>query len=279
MKTDAAKKFEEFIQIVKRLRDPVSGCPWDLAQTNESIRPYLVEECYEVLEAIDLKNDDELKKELGDVLLQVVLHAQIAADRKAFSIEDVVQLISEKMVRRHPHIFGGHIFGGMEDTKGLVEAKTAEDVKTNWERIKLEERKNAGENQQILAGVPKALPALVRAQRLGQKAAKFGFDWKELKDVWAKVEEELGELKIEIGSFDNPTSNKDRITAELGDLLFALSQLGRWLDTHTEDALRACCDRFTSRFNTVEGQLEKPMTEYTVEELEVLWQRAKLSEK
>ncbi len=264
----AGENFEEFVQIVKQLRDPEGGCPWDLAQTNESIRPYLIEECYEVLEAIDSKNDEELKKELGDVLLQVVLHSQIAADRAAFTIEDVVKLISEKMIRRHPHVFK------TEDvTPNLVEAKTAEDVKMNWERIKQNERKKAGEDEAILSGIPKALPALVRAQRIGQKAAKFNFDWKEPKDVLAKVEEELEELKVELKDFKN--TNKERVASELGDILFALAQLGRWVDTHSEDALRACCDRFTERFNLVEKSLTRPMPEYSVEELEELWQKAK----
>ena len=264
----AGSNFEEFVSVIKQLRDPEGGCPWDLAQTNESIRPYLVEECYEVLEAIDTKNDTELKKELGDVLLQVVLHSQIASDRGAFTIDDVVRLVTEKMISRHPHVFKSDVV-----TPNLVDAKTPEDVKLNWERIKQNERKNAGEDQSILSGVPKALPSLVRAERIGQKAAKFNFDWKESKDVWDKVEEELQELKQELGDFSNP--NKDRVSSELGDLLFALAQLGRRLGTHSEDALRGCCDRFTRRFNQVERSLERPMPEYSIEELEELWQKAK----
>ena len=260
--------FEEFVKVIKQLRDPNGGCPWDLAQTNESIRPYLVEECYEVLEAIDTKNDGELKKELGDVLLQVVLHSQIAADRGAFTIEDVVRLITEKMISRHPHVFKSDI-----QTPNLIDAKTPEDVKLNWERIKQNERKKAGEDQSILTGIPKALPALVRAERIGQKAAKFNFDWKESKDVWAKVEEELGELKQVLRDFEN--FDKERVSSELGDLLFALAQLGRRLGTHTEDALRECCERFTKRFNQVEKSLERPMPEYSIEELEERWQQAK----
>jgi tetrapyrrole methylase family protein/MazG family protein len=262
------KEFEEFVSVIKKLRDPNGGCPWDLAQTNESIRPYLVEECYEVLEAIDSKNDNELKKELGDVLLQVVLHSQIASDRGAFTIEDVVKLITEKMITRHPHVFKSDV-----KTPNLIDAKTPEDVKLNWERIKQNERKNAGEDQSILSGIPKALPALVRAERIGQKAAKFNFDWKESKDVWEKVIEEVGELKAELNDFEN--FDKKRVSSELGDLLFAIAQLGRRLGTHSEDALRECCDRFTTRFNHVEKSLEKPMPEYSVEELEVLWQKAK----
>lgn len=261
--SQAAEKFREFVEVVQKLRNPDGGCPWDLAQTHESIRPYLIEECYEVLDAIDHGNDSELKKELGDLLLQIVLHSQIAADRGAFSVSEVTELITEKMIRRHPHVFGD------------VNVKTPEDVKTNWERIKLEEKKDAGEEQAVLSGVPKALPALNQAQRLGEKAAKFNFDWDSIDGVWAKVEEELLELKAEIDLPEGMVGRKERIFHELGDLLFAATQLGRWLGVHSEDALRAGCRRFTERFNKVEKLAEKPLTEHSTEELEALWQQAK----
>ncbi len=262
----AAENFRKFVEIIARLRDPNGGCPWDIAQTNQSIRPYLVEETYEVLEAIDRADDGELKKELGDLLLQVVLHSQIAADRGAFQIDEVVALITEKMIRRHPHVFG------------TAEASTPEEVKTNWERIKLQEKRADGEPETILGGVPKALPALVRAQRLGEKAAKFNFDWESIDGVWAKVEEELKELKAETARVENDPERQQRIFEELGDLFFALGQLGRWLKVHSEDTLRAACDRFTTRFNRVEAMVEKPLTEHTVDELEALWQKAKRAE-
>lgn len=264
----AGTEFEEFVAVIKRLRDPINGCPWDIAQTNESIRPYLVEECYEVLEAIDSKNDYELKKELGDLLLQVVLHSQIATDRGVFKIEDVIKAITEKMISRHPHVFKPE-----NKTANLIEVKTPEDVKLNWERIKQNERKDAGEDQSILSGVPKALPALTRAERIGQKAAKFNFDWETKKDVWLKIKEELQELEAELGDFEN--FNPKRVSSELGDLLFAIAQLGRRLGIHSEDALRECCDRFTNRFNLLEKSLTRPMPEYSIMELEELWQKAK----
>jgi tetrapyrrole methylase family protein/MazG family protein len=253
----AADAFFDFVSTVKKLRDPDSGCPWDIEQSHESIRPYLIEEAYEVLQAIDGRDDEELKKELGDLLLQVVLHCQIAADRGAFTAADVVQAVNEKMIRRHPHVFG--------DTT----VKGSGEVLKNWEQIKLKEK---SEGESVLSGIPKALPALNRAQRLGEKAARFNFDWESLEGVVKKVEEEFGELRAEMA-----TGDTERIGEELGDLFFALAQLGRWMGVHSEDALRACCDRFTERFKLVEQLATGPLKDLSVDQLEELWQEAKRS--
>lgn len=262
----AAQAFEVFTATIRKLRDPNGGCPWDLEQTHKSIRPYLIEEAYEVLEAIDDADDSELKKELGDLLLQVVLHSQIAADRKAFQISDVVEGVNEKMIRRHPHVFGD------------VTAETSGKVVKNWEQIKLNERKEEGkESSSILSGIPRALPSLNRAQRIGEKAARFNFDWENLDGVLAKIDEELGELKAEIASPAESPGRQERLSNELGDLFFALCQLGRWLKVHSEDALRETCDRFSARFECVEKLTPKPLKECSIEELEELWQRAKRS--
>ena len=287
--------FAEFVRIVRALRHPQTGCPWDLEQTHESLRPYLVEECYEVLEAIEAKDDKELLTELGDVLLQVVLHSQVASERNAFTIDDVVQAVTDKMVRRHPHVFG--------ETKGQV--KTASEVINRWEAIKHGERKEENKTDQTpsrLAGIPIALPALIRAQRLGEKASKANFDWRSTEDVWTKVEEELGELKEELNSllegnasslpcanalFDAALAGNDEalpsrreektknLQHELGDVLFALTQLARKLNFSAEDALRGCCDRFIKRFSALETSLGEKLFTASDDELEAEWQKAK----
>ena len=267
--------FERFVEVVRRLRDPNGGCPWDLEQDHASLRPYLIEESYEVIDAIDQGDDSELTKELGDVLLQVVLHAQVARDRGAFSIEDVVTSVSEKMVRRHPHVFGD------------VQVSDSGEVVRNWERIKSEERGKDGDAAQAsstLKGIPKALPALIRAQRLGEKAAKVSFDWRNAKDVRDKLTEEIGELDAELaasGAFSEPEkvtdAQRERIAEEMGDVLFSLCQLSRWLGFHAEDSLRGCADRFLARFEEMERTLGKPLEGLTDEEMEEAWQKAKRS--
>lgn len=263
-----ADEFKRFVEIIRALRDPVTGCPWDKEQTHKTIRQYLIEESYELLEAIDNEDDAHFAEELGDVLLQVVLHAQIAADRGAFTIDDVVQKIADKMVRRHPHVFGE-----------TVVADSAE-VKRNWETIKAEERKEKAQDHSLLAGVPKTLPALNRAQRLGEKAAKVHFDWEKIPEVWAKISEELGELKVEVDAIAaNPKAatadQKKRIEHELGDLCFALTQLARWTGVSAEDSLRTCCDRFMQRFALMEKIAKKPLEEHSPSELDQLWNEAK----
>jgi MazG family protein len=276
----AGESFARLVEIVRQLRDPESGCPWDIKQTHDSIRPYLLEEAYEVLEAIDAGHDEEFAKELGDLLLQVVLHAQIASDRKAFHVKDVVEAISKKLVRRHPHVFGD------------VKADTPEEVKKNWEQIKLEEKvtSESGEERtrkSVLEGIPRSMPSLGRAFRISEKAAHVGFDWDSFGSVQAKLEEELAELEVELlaaraslierpleaGALAAPLRGK--IEHEIGDVLFSVVQLARWLGLSPEDCLRMGCDRFERRFSTLELSASDSLSKLSLRELESLWERAK----
>jgi tetrapyrrole methylase family protein/MazG family protein len=251
--------FEELAAIMRRLRGP-GGCPWDGEQTHDSIKPYLIEEAYEVVEAIDARDDRELCAELGDLLLQIVFHAEMARQRRAFDIADVIRAISEKMVRRHPHVFGDTAVSG------------ADEVVRNWSRIKSEERQ-AAQDSSALAGVPRAMPALLRAQRLGEKAGHAGFDWSDAAGVLAKLREELDEL-------DEAMAHGDRAQAEaeLGDLLFAATSLARHLRVSSEAALTGAADRFSQRFRRMEAALaarRRDMHDATPEELDALWQESK----
>lgn len=272
MSSNSAALFQRLVEVIKALRTPVTGCPWDLEQTHDSIRPYLVEETYEVLDALESKDDNEFSAELGDLLLQVVLHAQIAADRKAFDIDTVVQKITEKMIRRHPHVFG------------TTKVEGAEEVLRNWETIKLKEKEGVDTKRggsALLSGVPRAMPALLRAQRLGEKASKVGFDWDSVEGVWAKVREELDEIQQELPQGDSPQNEEERsrLGSEIGDVLFALCQLSRWLNLSAEDCLKGSSDRFVSRFAEMEKIAPRPLSELKIDELETLWQSAKLSQK
>ncbi len=248
--------FDEYIAIVRRLR---RECPWDRDQTHESIRSMLIEEAYEVVEAIDGKDLGALKMELGDLLLHVAMHSVMASERRAFSIDDVIRASSEKLIRRHPHVFG------------TTKASTAREVKANWETIKMSEGRSS-----ILDGVPKKLPALLRAMRLQEKAAKVGFDWKDKKDVWKKVEEEVGELQ-----HAETSGNRDRIEQELGDLFFALVNYARFLGVNPEFALTKASDKFSKRFRRVEHELRKQGKEagkVRVEEMDRMWDEGKKQE-
>jgi len=251
--------FEELVRIMHRLRSP-GGCPWDGEQTHDSIKPYLIEEAYEVVEAIDARNDDDLRGELGDLLLQILFHSEMAAERGRFSIGDVIAAISAKMVRRHPHVFGDTQVSG------------AAEVVRNWSRIKAEERQTA-EDASALAGVPRAMPALLRAQRLGEKAGHAGFDWADTRGVFDKLREELGELDAALASGDPAAAE-----AELGDLLYATTSLARHLRVSAEDALTRAADRFSRRFRHMEAALlsqQRDLHRATAEELDALWEEAK----
>jgi MazG family protein len=240
---DASRAFADFVAVVKALRTPGTGCPWDLAQNHRTLRPYLIEETYELLEAIDRADDRALQEELGDVLLQVVLHAQLAADREAFSIKDVVEGIHHKMVRRHPHVFG--------DTR----VEGTGDVLRNWDRIKEAETRDRGGDRSAapLAGVPGALPALLRAQRLGSRAARAQLDDAAEAYTLSRVLQMLADLQHEVGQgLDQapaPLADDRRVRREnaLGEVLFALCQLARRLGVNAEDSLRACNARFVER--------------------------------
>ncbi|MGL4977749.1 MAG: nucleoside triphosphate pyrophosphohydrolase [Cetobacterium sp.] len=248
------QKFDELIQIIKKLRAP-DGCPWDREQTLETLKPHLLEETYEVLEAMD-KGGNELMGELGDLLLQVVFQSNICEEKGEFSIEDVVQSISEKMIRRHPHVFGG-----------LTDIKTSEEVLVNWDKIKKTEKEHK-DRASILDGVPKGLPALLKAEKIQKKVSKVGFDWPEIYGVLDKVEEEINELRDEIVA-----GNKKMAEEELGDLFFALVNLSRHLEINPEVCLNLASDKFEKRFRYVEGKCDFENT--TLEELDELWKEAK----
>lgn len=258
----AAEAFAELVRIMERLRAP-GGCPWDREQTHASIKPYVIEEAYEVAEAIEDNNLDELRTELGDLLLQVVFHAEMAREAGTFTVEDVIRGISEKMIRRHPHVFS--------DT----EVKDSAEVLRNWARIKADERKDH-EDRSTVAGVPRAMPALLRAHRLSEKASRVGFDWEAPGEVLDKVREEVAELEaaVQLGDVRD-------VEAELGDLLFALTSLGRHLDIQAEDALQRTSDRFIRRFRYIEDRLAERRQDVhaaSLDEMNALWEEAKQKE-
>lgn len=255
----APEAFAELIRIMERLRAP-GGCPWDREQTHLSIKPYVLEEAFEVAEAIEDDDVEELKTELGDLLLQIVFHAEMGREAGTFTIEEVVRGIIAKMVRRHPHVFGD------------AQVKDSAEVLNNWARIKQEERRHKADNS-IVSGVPRAMPALLRAHRLGEKASRVGFDWQRPLDVLDKVREELDELQaaIELGTHGE-------IEAELGDVLFALTSFGRHHGIQAEDAVARTCDRFVTRFKHIErrlGERGRDIHAATLDEMEELWQEAK----
>ena len=257
----AGELFRELVEIMARLRAE-NGCPWDREQTPQSIKPFLLEEAYEVLEAIDEQDPAKLKEELGDLMLQIVFHAQMAVEAGVFSISDVLAAINDKLVRRHPHVFGD------------VKAETAQEVLFNWEQIKQAERRQTKSQASFLDGVPRELPALLRAHRLQEKAARVGFDWKEAQEVVQKVEEELGELRVAIQG-----QAADRVEAELGDLLFALVNLSRFLAVNPEEALRKTIARFIARFHYIEEELARrgrSLRQASLEEMDALWTEAKV---
>jgi MazG family protein len=248
--------FEHLVEIVARLRGD-GGCPWDRAQTEASMRPYVLEETYEVLDAIDRGDDTELRNELGDVLFQVVLLAQMATERGAFTLEDVVAGISEKMIRRHPHVFGDE----PTETNTGIEA---------WERRKAKERSS---DESALDGVPTALPALLRAHRISEKASRVGFDWKTAEGVRKKLDEEVAELDQAIADLDS-----EQQAEELGDVLFTLVNLGRHLPVGAETSLRLATSRFERRFRRLEQSLSEDglgVHDVDVTKLEDRWRAMK----
>lgn len=270
-----SQAFLDFVDVVRQLRTPETGCPWDLEQDHKSLRPYAIEEAYEVIDAIDSEDDQALKEELGDLLLQVVLHAQVASDRGSFDIAEVVQVVTDKMIRRHPHVFGS------------TKVENSQEVLKNWEEIKRSEKQDAGGSaaeqrsiSQVLDAIPRQLPALIRAQRMGEKAARFNFDWSAPLEVLAKVKEELGELEAELAAGLTAAKLKApekraAVEHELGDLLFSLAQMARWLGLSAEDSLRSCNARFIERLTVAEGLSAEPLQELPAERLEELWQEAK----
>lgn len=255
------EKFEKLLEIMSLLRSE-KGCPWDKEQTRESLKPFLIEETYEVLEAIDENNPEKIKEELGDLLFQIVFHCQISKELNEFDINDVLQVITEKMISRHPHVFGEERF------------KTSEEVLRQWEIRKKEEGKL---KESLLEGIPKEMPALMRAQRLQSRAAKVGFDWKSIEDVLDKLDEEIKEFK---GALKKKSQKE--IEDELGDLFFVLVNVSRFVGVNPEDALRKTISKFISRFRYVEmkaAELNKSLSEMTLEDMDRLWEEAKDREK
>ena len=248
-----AEQFDAFVELVRILR---KECPWDRKQTNESIAHLLVEECYEAIEAIEKKDDDEFSKELGDILLHIVMHAVMAEQRGAFNIIDVITKEKNKMVHRHPHVFGDVAVSGTSE------------VLKNWEALKMKEGQRS-----ILQGVPKSMPGLLRAQRVQHKASGVGFDWDNKNGAWDKIEEELKEFRTEL---DN--SNHEKAADEFGDFLFALVNAARFEDIVAEEVMQRTNDKFTRRFQYIETKAHeagKLLKEMTLEEMDKFWDEAK----
>jgi XTP/dITP diphosphohydrolase len=258
----ALEALQRLIAIVAQLRSPDEGCPWDLAQTPETLIPYIIEEAYEVVDALRNGDKDAIAEELGDLLLQVVLQAQIASESNHFTLEDVAQGISEKLIRRHPHVFGD------------VYVENAAQVGQNWEKIKAAEKGEKLEQAQRLSRKLKrysrTLPPLTAGMKISQKAADAGFEWENVEGVWEKFNEELAEFKeaLEI-------ENKIHQEAELGDILFTLINIARWYNLDPSEALQGTNQRIVRRMELMEEFSDRPLTEYSLEELDQLWQRAK----
>ena len=278
----AAGRFEESVRIMARLRAP-GGCPWDREQTFDTIKKYTLEEAYEVFDAIERRDFPHLAEELGDLLLQVLFYAEMAANEGEFTIADVLDHLNRKLVRRHPHVFGeeaSRAAGNQANVDAAVEKAAdgaASAVLRNWEEIKLAEKKpqagEVGKKPSRLDGVLRGMPALSEAAKLGAKAQKAGFDWQSWRDLLPKVAEEVAELEAEAAS-DDP-ARRARVEAELGDLLFTVVNLGRHLGVDAEMALRGCNLRFRERFREMELTAEKPLEELRPDELEALWAAAK----
>lgn len=248
------EKFNELVQIIKKLRSP-GGCPWDREQTLGTLKPYLLEETYEVLEAMDI-GGNELKGELGDLLLQIIFQSNISEEKGEFSIEDVIENISKKMIRRHPHVFNE-----------AEELKSSEEVLVKWEEIKKGEKEHEN-RKSILDGIPKGMPALLRAEKIQKKVAKVGFDWPDIVGVIDKVSEEIEELKVEIISME-----KEKSEEELGDLFFALVNLSRHIGINPEICMNKASDKFEKRFRKVEMKCD--LEKASLEDMNKVWEEIK----
>ena len=264
-----SKRFEELVQLMARLRAS-DGCPWDRKQTHDSLKPYLLEETYEVLDTIDRQDTGKLREELGDLLLQILFHAQIGTEAGTFTIEEVMRQLAEKLVRRHPHVFG--------QTK--ADPLNPDQVYLRWEQIKHDERKRTGGAESALDGVPQTLPALLRAFQVQARASRVGFDWPHTREgtnqVMDKIEEEVREVRQALTSSTGETQR--RVESEFGDLLFALVNLARFLKVNPEDALRGATNRFTERFQLMEAEASRSgrtLDSMSLAELDALWENAK----
>lgn len=258
----ALEALQQLIDVVAQLRSPNGGCPWDLAQTPQSLTPYVVEEAYEVVNAIRGGEQKAIAEELGDLLLQVVLQAQIASENNNFSLTEVAKGITEKLIRRHPHVFGD------------LEVQNVAEVHQNWEKIKAAEKGETLEEAQLLSRKLKryasTLPPLMAGMKISKKAAESGFEWDNIEGVWEKFQEELAEFQQAIEQ-ESPVEQQ----AELGDLLFTLINLARWYKLDPTEALQGTNQRFIQRLEKMEAVTDRPLSDYTLNELEMLWQQAK----
>jgi tetrapyrrole methylase family protein/MazG family protein len=271
-----SERFDKVVAIMAQLRAP-GGCPWDRKQTHESLKPYLIEETYEALETIDRRDFAKLKEELGDVLLQVLFHSQIGTEEGTFTMDEVLEHLGDKLVRRHPHVFG--------DTAADSPTLNSDQVVHRWEDIKRAERKNAGKPDSVLHDIPQALPALLRAYQTQVRAARVGFDWPDSPQGLSKVEEEVAELREAVsaattapGAAEEPTSPTPEMVSELGDLLFSLVNLGRHLKVNPEESLRQATNRFTARFQFIEREAARSgrgVNDLTMAEMDHYWESAK----
>lgn len=253
---------DPLLKLMRRLRDPENGCPWDREQSFATIAPFTIEEAYEVEDAIQRKNLSDLRNELGDLLFQVVFHAEMASEQDAFTFEDVVDGLVEKMTRRHPHVFGD------------ADIRSAEHQSLAWEEMKAAERKGRG----VLDDVPRNLPALTRAEKLSKRAGRVGFEWPDMKGVFDKIDEELGELRAEVDA----GASRERIAEELGDFLFTIANLARYLKIEPESALRGTNAKFERRFRAVEAELARrgrTPGESTLEEMDAIWDEVRRADK
>ena len=260
----AGTRFVSLLSLMARLRAE-GGCPWDREQTRTSLRPYLIEEAYEVVQAIDEGSRDHLVEELGDLLFQVVFHSQLGAEAGEFTMEDILDRVCDKMTRRHPHVFAGS------------EVADSGEALAQWERIKQEEAERDGRSGSVLDGVPASLPALLRAQRLQAKAARVGFDWTGWQGAWTKVREEMSEVQEALAVADD-----GRVADELGDLLFSIVNVARLRGMDAEDCLRRASEKFTRRFGKVEAEMKaggRTVTEASTEDLDRAWDAVKAQER
>lgn len=273
-----SERFHKLVELMAALRAP-NGCPWDRKQTHESLKPYLLEEAYEVLDTIDRQDPKKLPEELGDVLLQVLFHSQIAAESGSFTIDDVMEQLADKLIRRHPHVFPN----GSDDPTPT----NADQVLARWEDIKRAERQAAGRPESVLDGVPPTLPALLRAYQIQARASRVGFDWTHdqpgFDQVLGKIEEEIRELRmaLRLPQSEGGTAGSARqqeIASEFGDVLFSLVNLARFVKVNPEDALRQSINRFVERFQYIEAQATasgRTVNELSVDEMNRLWEAAK----
>lgn len=262
IQTPNLSALQQLIDVVAQLRSPEGGCPWDLAQTPQTLTPYVIEEAYEVVDAIRSGDKDAIAEELGDLLLQVVLQAQIASEQGQFTLTEIAQGITQKLIRRHPHVFGD------------VQVQDAEEVHKNWEQIKAEEKGETVAESQLLTRklnrYTRTLPPLMAGMKISQKAAAAGFEWDNVEGVWEKFQEELTEFKQAVAQ-ESPVEQQ----AELGDILFTLINIARWYELDPTEALQGTNQRFIQRLAKIEAVADRPISDYTLDELESLWQQAK----